>query len=272
MLGAGVVLLSGCAVPVPIQIASWALDGLSLIATEKSVSDHGISLVAQKDCAVWRGVVEGELCREREDNDVMVAANEPIDAAGAMTARAGQAPSSALAPGGQTNQQVIAERRMAGIRFSHAMARTHQDASPQAVAAAPAALAPIPAAARTNHAAPPVSWNPPLKPAFLDREPVGGIYFVIGSFTKPGNALRLSEKHKALSASMLTARLDGRKIYRVVVGPVEKGREKATHRKLRQAGLSDTWAMRVNPSDWIVASPGNGETERSRGELARLNQ
>jgi len=43
----------------PLQVASWALDGISYIMTEKSVTDHGISVVAQKDCAVWRGVTAG---------------------------------------------------------------------------------------------------------------------------------------------------------------------------------------------------------------------
>ena len=42
--------------PLPFQIASWALDGISYIATEKSVTDHGISIIAQKDCALLRVV------------------------------------------------------------------------------------------------------------------------------------------------------------------------------------------------------------------------
>jgi len=58
-------MISGCAaLPVPIQIASWALDGLSVITTEKSLSDHGLSLVTQQDCALWRGFTDGEICRE----------------------------------------------------------------------------------------------------------------------------------------------------------------------------------------------------------------
>ena len=57
-------VLSGCGVPIGLQVASWALDGISLLATEKSVSDHGISAIAQKDCAIWR-VFKGEsICRE----------------------------------------------------------------------------------------------------------------------------------------------------------------------------------------------------------------
>lgn len=64
-------LLSGCAaLPVPVQIASWALDGISVIATQKSITDHGISIVADQDCAVWRGLTDGQLCRVHQDDSI----------------------------------------------------------------------------------------------------------------------------------------------------------------------------------------------------------
>ena len=59
-------LLGGCALPVPLQIASWAVDGLIFITTEKTVSDHGISLALQRDCAMLRVITEGDLCRESD--------------------------------------------------------------------------------------------------------------------------------------------------------------------------------------------------------------
>ena len=62
--------LSGCAaLPVPVQIASWALDGLSVITTQKSLTDHGLSMVSNQDCAIWRSFTEGEICR---DNSIEV--------------------------------------------------------------------------------------------------------------------------------------------------------------------------------------------------------
>ena len=57
-------VLSGCALPMPIQIAMWAADGVSLLKTEKSLSDHGLSAVTGKDCAVWRVVPEGRICSD----------------------------------------------------------------------------------------------------------------------------------------------------------------------------------------------------------------
>lgn len=61
---ASALVLGGCALPVPLQIASWAIDGLVLVATEKTVADHGVSMLAQRDCAVLRIATEGALCRD----------------------------------------------------------------------------------------------------------------------------------------------------------------------------------------------------------------
>src|SRR5690348_16693932 len=58
-------LLSGCGLPPAVMIASYAADGVSYIATGKSVSDHGISEVTGRDCALWR-VVKGEsVCKDQ---------------------------------------------------------------------------------------------------------------------------------------------------------------------------------------------------------------
>ena len=59
---AGALLLGGCALPLPVRIAGWAIDGVSYLATKKSVSDHGISLVAGRDCAMLRVVTKGAMC------------------------------------------------------------------------------------------------------------------------------------------------------------------------------------------------------------------
>ncbi len=59
--------LAGCAMPPAVSIASFALDGISYLATGKSVSDHALSIVTQQDCAMWRLVKEGDpraVCRE----------------------------------------------------------------------------------------------------------------------------------------------------------------------------------------------------------------
>lgn len=57
-------LLSGCGLPPAVMIASYAADGVSYVATGKSVSDHGISKVTGRDCALWR-IIKGEaVCKD----------------------------------------------------------------------------------------------------------------------------------------------------------------------------------------------------------------
>lgn len=72
ILAACMLLLGGCALPVPLQIASWAADGISFVMTKKSLTDHGLSMVAQKDCALLRAVTEGTVCRD-DDAATMIA-------------------------------------------------------------------------------------------------------------------------------------------------------------------------------------------------------
>ena len=63
--------LSGCifAMQPAYQIASLMLDGVNYVSTGKSVSDHAISVVAQKDCAVLRALNGQDIC---ETPDTMV--------------------------------------------------------------------------------------------------------------------------------------------------------------------------------------------------------
>ena len=57
------VALSGCALPVPLRVASWAIDGISYLATDKSVLDHSLSAASGQDCSLIR-VASGEsACR-----------------------------------------------------------------------------------------------------------------------------------------------------------------------------------------------------------------
>jgi len=61
LLAAAAVLLSGCGIPPIISVASLAFDFASYGATGKTVTDHGLSAVLQKDCALLRGL-DGQVC------------------------------------------------------------------------------------------------------------------------------------------------------------------------------------------------------------------
>jgi hypothetical protein len=64
VLASAFLALSGCGLPPALSIAFNGMDGLSLLASGKSISDHAISQVAGEDCAMYRFVTDPEnVCR-----------------------------------------------------------------------------------------------------------------------------------------------------------------------------------------------------------------
>ena len=61
LFAAAAVALSGCGIPPMITVASLMLDAASYGATGKTVTDHALSAVLQKDCALLRGL-KGSVC------------------------------------------------------------------------------------------------------------------------------------------------------------------------------------------------------------------
>lgn len=366
VLGATAVLLGGCALPLPVQIASWALDGLSYLMTEKTVADHGISVLAQKDCAMLRGLLDdSEFCRDYDDTTIMVAAGgagagfAPIDDGDELAALTANqdavdfdaAPGTSAGPlatdgGAATNARPIIDDgvQLATLTYQPLV---FEDGPPVFFEDGPqwagyplgiaAAEAPVRQAARTARAdngeeskdragveelanfetaaAPgPVTGetlegasnfsepvvdettaalpDPAPAPAEttardwqaetiktmgktagktaaqgtaqsgtrevepgreLGNEPKAGLYFVIGSFRQHENARKLRRQYRILTPSVLAASLERGIVFRVVVGPFEQGDAKRVHRSIYRAGISDSWAIRVQPGEWSMA-------------------
>jgi hypothetical protein len=57
------VFLSGCVLPPAVTVVSLFADIVSYAETGKTITDHGISLVLKKDCALLRGF-KGDICIE----------------------------------------------------------------------------------------------------------------------------------------------------------------------------------------------------------------
>jgi len=57
-------VLTGCGTPPAITAISYVLDGMSLISTGKTVSDHALSMAMEQDCKVWRVVEDKPVCRD----------------------------------------------------------------------------------------------------------------------------------------------------------------------------------------------------------------
>ncbi len=269
-----IIVLQGCALPVPVQVASWVIDGISCLATEKSVADHGVSLVAQKDCAMWRGFKGEAFCRE--DTASIYALwdlGEPENTGGLADGSAPAAKESEGAPG-----DLAAFETAAG-----AMPLTPEPAS-DASSAAPSgsleARAPEPNTVPPTmpEAAPAVPETPlaaapePVTPepvfslarffeTFVPRSepPVpapsagGDMYYVIGSFRRIMEAERLADRHFTLEPAVIVANQGGRQAIRVVVGPVIPSDENSLRRAIAGNGISDAWAMRFDPTEWELS-------------------
>ena len=57
---------AGCGVPLVVAGGSYAADGGLLAASNKTSTDHMISMVSKQDCALWRAVKSRPVCKPRE--------------------------------------------------------------------------------------------------------------------------------------------------------------------------------------------------------------
>jgi hypothetical protein len=63
----GVGLMTGaCAAPLAVSGAGYAADGGLLVASEKTSTDHMISMVSKQDCALWRVIKGRAVCKPRD--------------------------------------------------------------------------------------------------------------------------------------------------------------------------------------------------------------
>ena len=71
VLAAAAIVLSGCGFPPVVTYTSFAADVFSYLTTKKTVTDHGISFVLQKDCALLR-MLDGPICVEETEAETAV--------------------------------------------------------------------------------------------------------------------------------------------------------------------------------------------------------
>ena len=98
-------VLGACGLPVGVQIASLVADGISYLTTEKTLTDHGISVVTSKDCSLLRGVKGKNICRDENQMG-----NEDIELAEAPTAPLNKTAKGATSSSEQQPYPVVAEK------------------------------------------------------------------------------------------------------------------------------------------------------------------
>jgi hypothetical protein len=238
-------VLGGCLLPASVQIASLIADGVSLVTTDKTLSDHGLSAITNRDCAVWRAVNGEEVCREVEPGggSFMVAD------AGSDTAIESEdlspivAPVTGLIDADDMSLVGPPKIEIAGLEPMDAPAEPVEPAAP-AASAAPAVLPVLNDAAIVLK--PPAAentWSDKPSPAPAVVKTGGGTFFVIASFSRLQGAKRFARRHAALAVQVLAGTAKGKTVFRVATGPVGKSRRPAIRAKLADGGFDDAWAL-----------------------------
>ena len=229
IVAGSILLLAGCAaIPPAVSVATWAIEGTSLAFSGKSVSDHAISAVARKDCAMWR-ILKGEpVCEDHPaENGPARAAVTPLPAAPSEPARLDLAgappPADDRAPGVAIHLASFAPTP--GLRLG----------------AASGATAPLIEA--TEAVAAPAAPEPATPAPTADRH-----FVAIGSYAVPANARRRIAQYDHLRPFMVAAVVDGRPLLRVAVGPFRSAELEAAMRRLRLAGVADSWVLPAGAS------------------------
>ncbi len=244
-----VTLLGGCgAIPPAIGLASYALDGVSLLASGRTVSDHALSYAARQDCKVFRAAQNLEVCTDW-GTQPQVAAARPV--------RTGHDRDSGLSPSEQwigvasiepiptivadrdvpmvlpTELADIAQALPGVAKVEPPLLMNAALAMPTKPAVAPQAITPLAPAklAMTALLAPPVPAKAPTAAADVraddmkaNRDAVraaseGRYLMVLGSFKGPEMAGRLAKLHAGLGAKVVKVDVQGESYYRVVVEP-----------------------------------------------------
>lgn len=259
-----VTLLGGCgAIPPAIGLASYALDGMSLLASGRTVSDHALSYAARQDCKLFRAAQNLEVCTDWGTNP-QVAAVRPIRTGRDRDDPRGSADQSFGAAPLELTPTIVAERdepmvlptELADV--AHALPGVAKVEPPSPVTAtalvpSKAGVTPPPAKlAMTALLAPPSPSKAPDVAAVVrvddiqaNRDAVRAAsenryLMVLGSFKGPEMAGRLAKLHAGLGAKVVKADVNGQAYFRVVVEP-----EKGARLQQRLTGVDKPWLMPV---------------------------
>ena len=229
------ILLGGCGLPPAISVASWALDGVSYLATGKSVTDHAISQVANQDCALLRVVQGREIC----EDFALDGADGPIFSASALSVS--EPPETALAPSdpGFVAPDIVEFAQAFGSAGPVSGELETVEITPAAYSWQPVATPEETVATTIELAALPKLLPVPAEVEAPANVPVAKMRFVsvVGSFQHADNAHALAARLDGLGAEVRSIEKDGRTWHRVITA--------ASLSEVQGAGFEDAWTLKV---------------------------
>ncbi|AWK85339.1 hypothetical protein DEW08_03345 [Azospirillum thermophilum] len=222
--------LGGCAgVPVGVSVASFYVDAVLYLRTEKTSTDHLLSLAADRDCAMMNLLREGAVCRDAPPTPLLAELMREVQ----------------TVPPGQPAD--------ARIQVADASAGTLSDAV--------AAPGPVPLPAVKPTATPPDTLEQqsalPVPPPLPERRGITAasapaddkrFLVVVGSFIRREQAevqrdRLLQSRFHPVEARIVQAAVRGRTFHRVVLQPAAKAEALKQVAVARAAGLKGIWLL-----------------------------
>jgi hypothetical protein len=71
-------------------------------------------------------------------------------------------------------------------------------------------------------------------------------YYVIASYRRAADAAKFAKRNPKTQAQVIEGTADGRQVFRVAVGPIDRKDSGAIKARLKQAGFKDTWRLTLN--------------------------
>jgi len=211
-LGFLILFVAGCALPVPLQIASWAASGISYAATGKGVSDHAISAVASRDCALHRIALGEDFCFPGAlgDSDIAVASRDATEDTAPDSVQEDTSPAKRLRESIINLAESLDGDLMPAA--GGAIAATAEDTSEQldtVLLAMADTLNGITPAARPD--------NTPNT-----RRGNGKHYLIVGRYRQLKDAEQAQGRHAALRTAVRMVLREGALLYQVTAGPFSR--------------------------------------------------
>lgn len=276
-------ILAGCGLPPAVTIASYALDGISFLSTGKSVGDHALSAVAQRDCALWRVVKDELVCREYRNGErsILVAFAEAWEKRSpGGNSDVPDAEDGAIEIDWRDTRPVVqtaADPVLIPSTMSHLLpaldgvarvAPTSQSAATAFFSGKPLTGQTTPdgtansAAEDENDLILPVpqalQWKPVITvesqpvvpvaaatPAAVADKPIGTTVLIVGSFRKKINARRAAGSLRSFRPVVVPVRIEEKTFYRVVAGPFAPAAIEGRKGALKSKGVLDVWSAKL---------------------------
>lgn len=220
-------------------MASLFADGISLVTTDKTLTDHGLSAIAGKDCAVWRGIKGEDICFDETEKSIVLAEAPPPQ----HPSNLGEDGDSSVFFG---DERAVSQETKPDVTQTAWKAPETPGGQPvKAVPASPvitSKLLPTPPVTTKLAVIEPASA--PEIPAATEIK--GGTFYVIASFRENAAAHRFSNKHSVWRARVLEGTASGKTVFRVAIGPVGKSDTRVSRGQLIKSGFKGAWAIKVS--------------------------